>query len=79
MKVELCFYASLASLLPEYAVNNACFVELAENTTVRDVLRQFAVPEDIPKLVFLNGIHAREDEVLKPGDRVAVFPPVAGG
>jgi sulfur carrier protein ThiS len=79
MKVELCFYASLASLLPDHAINNACFVELDENTTVHDVLRQFAVPEDIPRLVFLNGIHAHEDQVLKSGDRLAVFPPVAGG
>jgi molybdopterin converting factor small subunit len=27
----------------------------------------------------LNGIHARGDEVLKDGDRVGAFPPVAGG
>jgi molybdopterin converting factor small subunit len=27
----------------------------------------------------LNGIHAQGDEVLKEGDRVGAFPPVAGG
>jgi len=30
-------------------------------------------------MIFLNGLHATGDEVLREGDRVGVFPPVAGG
>jgi molybdopterin converting factor small subunit len=37
------------------------------------------VPLETVKLIFLNGIHAKDNEVLKDGDRLGVFPPVAGG
>jgi molybdopterin converting factor small subunit len=34
---------------------------------------------DKVKIIFLNGIHASGEETLREGDRVGVFPPVAGG
>jgi molybdopterin converting factor small subunit len=54
-------------------------VEVEEGATVRKLLEKFQIPFDAPKIIFLNGIHARGDEVLKDGDRVGAFPPVAGG
>jgi molybdopterin converting factor small subunit len=46
---------------------------------VGECLRALQVPADTVKLIFLNGIHAQADQILKEGDRVGVFPPVAGG
>jgi molybdopterin converting factor small subunit len=37
------------------------------------------IPPEAPKVIFLNGVHATGNEVLKEGDRVGAFPPVAGG
>lgn len=54
-------------------------MELREGTKVRELLEQLKIPIDSVKLVFLNGVHARGDENLNDGDRVGVFPPVAGG
>jgi len=34
---------------------------------------------DQPRIVFVNNRHAAEDSVLRDGDRLAIFPPVAGG
>ena len=34
---------------------------------------------DEPRVVFVNGTHAAEETVLCEGDRLAIFPPVAGG
>jgi sulfur-carrier protein len=48
-------------------------------TTIRELLQRMQVPPEAPKIIFLNGIHAQGDEVLKGGDRVGAFPPVAGG
>jgi molybdopterin synthase sulfur carrier subunit len=79
MKVELCFYASFASRLPENREGNSCTTEIDEGSTVRELLDKMGLPEDLPKIVFLNGLHAKYDDVLKPGDRLAVFPPIAGG
>jgi molybdopterin converting factor small subunit len=55
------------------------YLEVAEGTTVKALLENLRVPLETVKLIFLNGIHARENEVLKEGDRLGVFPPVAGG
>jgi len=79
MKVELDLFASLKGYLPHKAKGNSCAVEIGEGTKVRGLLEQLKIPAHAVKLVFLNGVHARGDEILKDGDRVGVFPPVAGG
>lgn len=79
MKIQLILYASLAHLLPEESSGNSCFVEMAPGTTIRSLFERFQVPLDSPKIIFLNGRHAMEDHLLHNGDRIAVFPPIAGG
>jgi sulfur carrier protein ThiS len=54
-------------------------LELAEGTTIKALLENLKVPFDTVKLIFVNGVHAKGDEVLKDGDRLGVFPAVAGG
>ena len=54
-------------------------LDIAEGTTIVGLLESLEVPIDKVKMIFLNGLHATGDEVLGEGDRVGVFPPVAGG
>lgn len=80
MNIELNLYASLARYLPrEPGAPCNRIREVAEGTTIHALLFHLQVPMGRVKLLFLNGLHARGDEVLKDGDRVGVFPPVAGG
>ena len=79
MKVEVRLYASLQDYLPEKKEGPVCLIDLPEGSTVDDLLRLLRVPRNAVKVLFRNGIHARGDEVLKDGDRVGAFPPVAGG
>lgn len=74
MKVELNLYASLARAVPRTGP-----VEIGENTTILGLLMRLGVPMDKVKIIFLNGLHASGDETLRDGDRIGVFPPVAGG
>ncbi|RLC05332.1 MAG: MoaD/ThiS family protein, partial [Deltaproteobacteria bacterium] len=53
--------------------------DIEEGTTIRELLELSEVPPDACKIIFVNGVHAQEDEILKDGDRVGIFPPVAGG
>ena len=78
MKVELRLYASLSIYMPKID-RNALMVDVVEGITIKELLDQFEVPLDLIKMIFLNGVHARGDEILNEGDRVGVFPPVAGG
>ncbi|MEJ2725706.1 MAG: MoaD/ThiS family protein [Deltaproteobacteria bacterium] len=80
MKIEFKLYASLARFMPDQKGGTAANVlEVDEGTTIVDFLDALKVPADAVKLIFLNGVHAQGNEVLKEGDRVGVFPPVAGG
>jgi|UniRef100_A0A7C4AQ30 molybdopterin synthase sulfur carrier subunit len=79
IKIKLVLYASLAHLLPAGSTGNSCTVELEEGATVGTLLHKLGIPIDAPKIVFVNGRHAGNDHALAPNDRVAVFPPIAGG
>ena len=74
MNIELNLYASLARSVPRMGP-----VEIGENTTILGLLRRLGVPMEKVKIIFLNGLHASGEETLRDGDRVGVFPPVAGG
>jgi molybdopterin converting factor small subunit len=80
MKIEIKLYASLARYMPDLeGGDESSKTEIREGTTVSRLLESLDVPPNRIKLIFLNGIHANGDEVLKNGDRLGVFPPVAGG
>jgi len=80
MKIEVKLYASLGRYMPQAALEKGKgYLEVGEGTTIKALLQNLEVPLETVKLIFLNGIHAKDNEVLKDGDRLGVFPPVAGG
>jgi molybdopterin synthase sulfur carrier subunit len=78
MRIELRLYASLSRFMPEQWRGSPT-VEVNEGVTVKGLLEAMKVPLEIVKVIFINGVHAKGDEALRDGDRVGVFPPVAGG
>ncbi len=83
MYVTLKLYASLAPYLPAHAERNEARVDVAEGTTIRALLDKYLLPPEACHLVLLNGVFqppaSRGEVMLKDGDAVAVWPPVAGG
>ena len=79
MEITLNLFATLSRYMPDKAKGNPCTVEVGEGTRVGDLLKKLKIPDNELKLVFLNGVHARGDEILKDGDRVGIFPPIGGG
>jgi sulfur carrier protein ThiS len=83
MQVTLKLYASLGTFLPPGSERNQTPVEVAEGTTVRELLDGYQVPPEACHLVMLNGVFqapgTRTSKRLAAGDAVAVWPPVAGG
>lgn len=83
MQIQFKLYATLADLLPEEAVNNTVTLEVAEDVTPHQLIDKFNVPRPKAHLVLINGIYIepenRDDGILKPGDTLIIFPPVAGG
>jgi molybdopterin synthase sulfur carrier subunit len=54
-------------------------MEVDGQTRVREILTRLNIPEEMPKIILVNGVHGKKEQVLKEGDVLSVFPPVAGG
>gem|GEM_PF-804602 len=52
---------------------------LEEAPTVGAVSGCLGLEPGVAGLVLVNGVHARDDHRLDPGDEVALFPPLGGG
>ena len=78
MKIEFRLYASLSAYMPETNSTDAT-IDIEEGTRIKELLDKFNVPADSVKIIFLNGVHAKGNEILQDGDRLGVFPPIAGG
>lgn len=54
-------------------------MELSEGTTIHDLINSLDIGVKEAAIIFINGIHAELDAVIKHGDEVAIFPPIGGG
>ncbi len=79
MELNVLLFASWADALGASTVS----VRLPATATVRDVLAALEARTaglTLPKpLVAVNQAYARPDAAVRPGDEVAIIPPVAGG
>src|SRR5271157_4916984 len=79
MKIEVALYATLAKYLPPDAQNRKAVVEVKDGATVREVMDQLGIPQELPNILLVNGRQAPEVTILKDGETLSVFPPLAGG
>jgi len=79
MKVEVKLYANFREYLPRGSEKYSCTLELEEGTTIGQVLASLKIPESLPMVPLVNGIHREVGDPLQPGDVLSIFPPVAGG
>jgi molybdopterin converting factor small subunit len=79
MKIEVALFATLTKYLPPGAQNRRAVIEVKDGSTIRDVLSQLGVPAEFPNILLVNGRQAPENSVLKDGETLSVFPPLAGG
>jgi sulfur carrier protein ThiS len=80
MKIELRLFASLSRYRsPESGSKIARIIEISEGSTIGSLIEFLGIPPDMVKIVFINGIHAHVDDAIHEGDRIGIFPPVAGG
>lgn len=79
IEIEVRLYATLRKYIPGLGVGEPLRVQMAEGSTVADLLRQLGVPPSEVKTAIINNRQQDEDYRLCDGDRVALFSPVAGG
>ena len=79
MEIEVKLFAMLRDYLPKGSSRFSCKMEIDNSTRVRDIVLRLKIPEQIPKIILINGVHGKKEQVLKEGDILSIFPPVAGG
>ncbi len=79
MRIEVELFATLAAFLPAASKSGRAFLEIPDASTVADVGATLGIPEDLERIVLVNGVEAESSRRLGPGDVVTLFPPLAGG
>jgi sulfur carrier protein ThiS len=88
VRITFKLFASLSEHLPREheghaRVGNELPLDVPEGTTLEDVLGKFPLPRALVHLVLVNGEFIlpaeRARHVLRAGDAVAIWPPIAGG
>ena len=83
MKIAFKLFASLSDHLPAGSRDNRIDLDVDDGVSVAELIRRYEVPERNAHLVLVNGLFIppaeRSRRLLREGDEVAVWPPIAGG
>ena len=79
MRVQVKLFTYFQKYCPENSERGLFTLELAPPVSVGDLLQKLGIPPDYPKVIHVNGKFAKEEDLLKDGDFMAVFPPLPGG
>jgi len=83
MKIVVKLFANLGDLLPAHSRANSMEIEVADNATANQIIDLLKLPRKKVHLVLQNGLFVepqdRDLPVIKEGDAIAFWPPIAGG
>ena len=84
MRITFKLFAMLQDYLPaDGKQDNALALDLTEGTTILQVIERFGLPLKSCHLVLIDGNFVppteRGTRVLKEGETLAIWPPIAGG
>jgi sulfur carrier protein ThiS len=84
VRIVFKLFATLQDFLPAEAQRTSTMtIELAEDTKIIDVIERFSIPRAMCHLVLVDGFYIPpaqwDSRVLRDGETLAIWPPVAGG
>jgi molybdopterin converting factor small subunit len=79
VRVEVQLHATLTAFLPPGSRDGVAVFDVAATATVADLIRHLGIPADLSRVVLVNGHDVDEETLLRVGDVVDIFPPLAGG
>lgn len=78
MQVDAKLHASLRRYVPTGTSADAVSVELAERATAADLVSALGIPPSYAHMIVIGGQQVKPETVLEEGQRVDIFPPLAG-
>ena len=79
IELEVALFATLRKYRPDGGDTSAFRLAVPEGTTVDGLMRILGIPATETKQVFAGSQRREGAYVLQADERVAIFPPVAGG
>lgn len=80
IRVEIALFASLRRYHPQGGRGKAAFtLPVKTGITLGEIGKILGIPPEEIKLKFVNNRHKTPDYTVEDGDKIAIFPPVAGG
>jgi len=79
MKITVKLYASLSRYARGTQAGTPVEIELSEDSTLQDLIKQLEIPPAETHITFVNGIIQEVGWKLKDHDEVGIFPPIGGG
>ena len=84
MNITFKLFATLTDYLPaEARRSNQVTLDVAQYTSISQIIEPFGMPPKLVHLVLVNGKYIKPEDrgttTLVEGDVLAIWPPVAGG
>jgi molybdopterin converting factor small subunit len=78
IEIELCLFGDLRKYL-DVKLGEGYRLKMEDGSTIRAVIASLGIPVSETKILLVNGRPKDFDDVLSDNDRLAIFPPAAGG
>jgi molybdopterin converting factor small subunit len=72
-------FATLRKYHPNSPETGAVWLDVPTGTTIDGLLEILSIPADQMKQTFVSSRQQNGDYVIADGERVGIFPPIAGG
>jgi len=79
MKIEVRLISFLCKFLGRDENRYSFTKEIGESSTCADLLNILHIPQNIPRIIVVNGTVKDEKYLLQEGDEVVILPPLEGG
>ena len=81
MRIGITLFSTLKKYLPKIADGNFFEIEIKKGSSLVDVINQIGIELEKTKIFFLNNakVSIYDPIELKHGDKITIFPPMAGG
>lgn len=79
MRITAKLHGTLRKYLPKGSQGNAMLVEVPDGATVADVVDHLSIPRDHARMFVSGDEHLEAASVLRDGQELNIFPPLAGG
>jgi sulfur carrier protein ThiS len=54
-------------------------VDVDEHETIQGLVKTLSLPDELPRIILVNGLFASENSHLHERDVISIFPPLIGG